>query len=182
MSARGHVLFSIAMLIFAKKIKFTSILSEGYWGHIILGAILGCLLPDIDHPQSWIGQRFKLFSKIIFKIFGHRKFTHSIFFILICIILINYSSSFRLIFPLDLIHAVVYSYISHILADMLTPSGVPLFWPLQWRFRLPILYFIKSNIGEYVFCTILLLISILYPINMHLITKYLCFIYNFFLN
>lgn len=33
----------------------------------------------------------------------------------------------------------VLGYLSHILADMLTPAGVPLLWPCRWRFRLPIL-------------------------------------------
>jgi inner membrane protein len=32
----------------------------------------------------------------------------------------------------------VLGYLSHILADMLTPAGVPLLWPCRWRFRLPI--------------------------------------------
>ncbi len=32
-----------------------------------------------------------------------------------------------------------------IVADMLTPAGVPLLWPCRWRFRLPILAPRKGN-------------------------------------
>jgi inner membrane protein len=39
----------------------------------------------------------------------------------------------------------VLGYLSHILADMLTPAGVPLLWPCRWRFRLPILAPRKGN-------------------------------------
>lgn len=41
--------------------------------------------------------------------------------------------------PADAIQGMVLGYLSHILADMLTPAGVPLLWPCRWRFRLPIL-------------------------------------------
>ncbi len=39
----------------------------------------------------------------------------------------------------------VLGYLSHIVADMLTPAGVPLLWPCRWRFRLPILAPRKGN-------------------------------------
>jgi membrane-bound metal-dependent hydrolase YbcI (DUF457 family) len=41
------------------------------------------------------------------------------------------------IVPADAIQGMVLGYLSHILADMLTPAGVPLLWPCRWRFRLP---------------------------------------------
>lgn len=40
--------------------------------------------------------------------------------------------------PADALQGMVLGYLSHILADMLTPAGVPLLWPCRWRFRLPI--------------------------------------------
>jgi inner membrane protein len=49
------------------------------------------------------------------------------------------------IVPADAIQGMVLGYLSHILADMLTPAGVPLLWPCRWRFRLPILAPQKGN-------------------------------------
>lgn len=49
------------------------------------------------------------------------------------------------IIPADALQGMVLGYLSHILADMLTPAGVPLLWPCRWRFRLPILVPQKGN-------------------------------------
>ncbi|STI17542.1 putative membrane-bound metal-dependent hydrolase [Escherichia coli] len=53
-------------------------LAQGDWWHIVPSAILTCLLPDIDHPKSFLGQRLKWISKPIARAFGHRGFTHSL--------------------------------------------------------------------------------------------------------
>ena len=42
------------------------------------GAIVGSLLPDIDHPQSFLGRRLKWVSKPINHLWGHRSITHSL--------------------------------------------------------------------------------------------------------
>ena len=34
-------------------------------------AIVGALLPDIDHPSSWIGRRLRLISLPLAATFGH---------------------------------------------------------------------------------------------------------------
>lgn len=44
-------------------------------------AMFGSLLPDIDHPKSFLGSRMKIVSKPAYKLFGHRTITHSLFFI-----------------------------------------------------------------------------------------------------
>lgn len=49
------------------------------------------------------------------------------------------------IIPADALQGMVLGYLSHIVADMLTPAGVPLLWPCRWRFRLPILAPRKGN-------------------------------------
>ncbi|WP_404881405.1 metal-dependent hydrolase, partial [Klebsiella pneumoniae] len=55
MTAEGHLLFSIACAVFAKNAELTPVLAQGDWWHIIPSAILTCLLPDIDHPKSFLG-------------------------------------------------------------------------------------------------------------------------------
>ncbi len=72
MTAGGHFIFALANAIFAKKLALSPALAQGNWGHIIIGGILTCLLPDIDHPKSFLGQRLKRLSIPIAKVFGHR--------------------------------------------------------------------------------------------------------------
>ena len=79
MTAEGHLLFSIACAVFAKNAELTPVLAQGDWWHIVPSAILTCLLPDIDHPKSFLGQRLKWISKPVARAFGHRGFTHSLF-------------------------------------------------------------------------------------------------------
>ena len=57
----------------------------------------------------------------------------------------------------------VLGYLSHILADMLTPAGVPLLWPCRWRFRLPILVPQKGNQLERFLCMALFAWAIWMP-------------------
>lgn len=114
-------------------------LAQGDWWHIVPSAILTCLLPDIDHPKSFLGQRLKWISKPIARAFGHRGFTHSLLavFALLATFYLKVPESWFI--PADALQGMVLGYLSHILADMLTPAGVPLLWPCRWRFRLPIL-------------------------------------------
>ncbi|NQV00496.1 MAG: metal-dependent hydrolase, partial [Parcubacteria group bacterium] len=45
---------------------------------IILFAILGSIIPDIDHPRSIIGRLFFWVSVPLERRYGHRTFTHSL--------------------------------------------------------------------------------------------------------
>jgi inner membrane protein len=77
MTAEGHLFFSIACAVFAKNAELTPVLAQGDWWHIVPSAVLTCLLPDIDHPKSFLGQ-LKLDLKARGPAFGHRGFTHSL--------------------------------------------------------------------------------------------------------
>jgi inner membrane protein len=107
-------------------------------------AILTCLLPDIDHPNL-LGQRLKWISKPIARAFGHRGFTHSLLAVFALLTTFYLKVPDTWIIPADALQGMVLGYLSHILADMLTPAGVPLLWPCRWRFRLPILAPQKGN-------------------------------------
>lgn len=78
MTAEGHLFFSIACAVFAKNAELTPVLAQGDWWHIVPSAVLTCLLPDIDHPKSFLGQRLSWISKPVARAFGHRGFTHSL--------------------------------------------------------------------------------------------------------
>lgn len=152
MTAEGHLIFPVACAIFAKKAELTPALAHGDWWHIIPGALLTCLWPDIDHPKSVLGQRLKWLSSPIARMFGHRGFTHSLLAVIGGVFLLNCEMPSYLGIPVDAMHAMVIGYLSHLLADMLTPAGVPLLWPIRWRFRLPILNSQKGNQLERILC------------------------------
>jgi inner membrane protein len=95
-------------------------------------AALGALLPDIDHPGSWVGKRLILVSAPISAVLGHRGVTHSLFAALGMAVLLAMGGLDHAAAPLAA------GYLSHLLADGLTPSGVPLFWPLKRTYALPL--------------------------------------------
>ncbi|VEB43121.1 Inner membrane protein ydjM [Chromobacterium violaceum] len=45
---------------------------------LLAGGLAGSLLPDIDHPKSWLGRRIPFLSRPISYLFGHRGITHSL--------------------------------------------------------------------------------------------------------
>lgn len=94
---------------------------------VAAAAIAGSLLPDIDHPGSKLGRRAPVISHAV-HLFGHRGVTHSLLFVLILAAAGYYA--WTPAYGLAIGAAV------HIAADMLTPSGVPLFWPHGRRYSL----------------------------------------------
>jgi inner membrane protein len=96
-------------------------------------AVLGALLPDIDHPKSWVGQRLRPVSALCARIFGHRGMTHSLVAVGGCTALL-----LRQDVPLAVTAPLVVGYISHLAADLLTPAGLRLAWPLRGTWALPL--------------------------------------------
>jgi inner membrane protein len=119
---------------------------------------IGGLFPDIDQPTSDLWDNFRLgpfVAKIICPALGgHRHISHS--FIGLGIIAL-FSKMF-----LDLLGKVVLvdmnivwtsfmiGVISHIIMDMPTKEGVPLLWPLKWKFGIPPLRFLRCESGKFV--------------------------------
>ncbi|WP_016586708.1 metal-dependent hydrolase, partial [Yersinia pestis] len=64
------------------------------------------------------------------------------------------------VLPPDVFHAMIIGYFSHLLADMITPAGVPLLWPCRWRFSIPLLRPQKGNQLERVLCVLLVCFSV----------------------
>nr|WP_024967904.1 metal-dependent hydrolase [Pantoea sp. IMH] len=156
MTAEGHLLFAIASAIFAKRAELTPELANGDWWHVVPATLLTCLLPDIDHPKSFLGQRFRWLSQPIARAFGHRGFTHSLLAVLGGMALFQLKVPQGAFIPADALHGMVLGYLSHIVADMLTPAGVPLLWPCRWRFRFPLLRSQKGNQLERTLCLLLI--------------------------
>ena len=118
---------------------------------ILLFAIIGSIMPDIDHPKSVIGKMFYFISAPIERRYGHRTITHSFvgwaissvifaFLVLVGVFIFGFVLKFE-VGGLDLwprwIAAFSISYFSHLVLDMFNPRGSQMFWPDPGRDVLP---------------------------------------------
>ena len=94
----------------------------------IASTIFGSLIPDIDYTKSTIGKIFRPISKYLNRRFGHRTITHSLLamfgsFLLFAIIESTFYG--------QTITSKIYllGFFSHLVLDMMTVQGVPLFYP-----------------------------------------------------
>ncbi|WWO98090.1 MAG: metal-dependent hydrolase [Candidatus Dasytiphilus stammeri] len=167
MTAKGHLIFAMAMAIFAKRAHLTPVITHGDWWHIIPSALLTSLLPDLDHPHSTLGRRLKWLSYPLRYFFGHRGFTHSILVVAVSIAIFHQAVTINLqyLLPADVLHGMIIGYISHLIADFITPYGIPLLWPWRRRFRLPLIKFQKVKNSERLFCLAFTGIAIIMPLS-----------------
>jgi inner membrane protein len=94
---------------------------------------IGALLPDIDHPTSWVGRRLRVISRPLAAMIGHRGVTHSVLAVLACLLMLHWQGVSR-----AAIDPLVIGYLSHLAADLLTSGGLRLAWPLRQRQAIPL--------------------------------------------
>ncbi len=87
-------------------------------------AATAALLPDIDKPTSMLGRRIPLLS-IPASLFGHRTLFHAPLLYLLAYLFLAIQFPNHLI----LITAATIGIATHLLLDMLNPSGIPLLFP-----------------------------------------------------
>jgi inner membrane protein len=118
--------------------------------------ILFSLAPDLDHPKSMITRTlFPLIpvSYLIYKFFGHRTLTHSfIFWFLLSVLLFSLLSK-------ELALLASLSYLSHIMADVVSMSGVKVWYPFSDR-KLSFGNLMINGIGEKIVVFIFLILFI----------------------
>ena len=96
-------------------------------------AVAGSLLPDIDHPASWVGKRLRPVSTMIAAVLGHRGATHSALALAACgWLLLGHGLAGPIAAP------VLVGYLSHLAGDLLTPRGLRLAWPMKRTWALPL--------------------------------------------
>lgn len=104
-------------------------------GVVLCGALLGSLLPDIDHRNSYIGRKLRVASFIISKTLGHRSIVHTpIVIFAFSALLYSLITQFTgIIHSLSRLFVIGMSYgmFSHLLLDMLTRRGIPLLYPFS---------------------------------------------------
>lgn len=99
---------------------------------IALGAV-AAIVPDIDHPSSFLNQRLPLGSTAGTAL-EHRHFTHS--FVATWLFSLYLHWLWPMV-PEILLNCAVAGYLSHSLTmDILNPEGAQLFWPLPWMISL----------------------------------------------
>lgn len=159
-------------LYISSQIPKSHILSAGIF---LGGTIIGSLLPDIDHKNSYIGKKTKGVSKVINKFAGHRKLFHAPL-----VYLLLYSMSMGAIMQKALLVGVTGIFcgiISHLVLDSFTIGGLPWFYPLaKKRFSLGK---IKTNSKiEDLLCGILICINIIMLLDIFHITSIFTFTQN----
>ncbi len=127
--ARSHVIVGLAAWVAAAPVLHLSPVDPIYLG----AAMFGALLPDIDHPRSWVGRRSKPVSTVMAAVLGHRGITHSAVAVAGLVALLAHSGSQR-----GAASALAIGYLSHLAADLLTPRGLRLAWPLRRTWGVPL--------------------------------------------
>jgi inner membrane protein len=129
MMARSHVVVGLAAWFATAPLLHVHVLDPA---NLCL-AVAGSLLPDIDHPRSWVGRRTRPISTAIAATLGHRGVTHSAIAIVGLAWLLSHAG-----YRWSGIAALSVGWLSHLAADMLTPQGLRLLWPMRgtWGLQL----------------------------------------------
>jgi len=120
MTAPNHIVGGIVVTgLFGSFMGVNILASPYYIGTVVLAA----QLPDIDHTKSPIGKICYPLARLLNRRYGHRTITHSFaaLFLLTAIVSAVTKENYGTIFFL--------AYASHLVLDMLTIQGIPLFYP-----------------------------------------------------
>jgi len=154
MTAKGHLFLA---LVPTQIIVYNIINDYKAQTLFLTGAALGSLIPDIDEPRSYIGMKLPYLS-VPLKLLGirHRTFTHSIWFMVIFLMV---AFLFKSIF----LYGVSLGILMHLIGDMLTKGGVPLLYPISdkhYRLLPKNLAFYTNSLTEHLLVAILVLVNI----------------------
>lgn len=144
-----HIAFSFLIGIILSKI-----ISITHPINYFIFILIGTLIPDLDHPESKLGNKIKLFSRTIEILFGRRGLMHTIYFSLLIpgFLYLFLNQEYGL--------AMFVGYISHLVLDGFTKEGVNILQPLS---NLSLFGFIKTGgiLENITFIVLILLIIFL---------------------
>jgi inner membrane protein len=118
-----HLAFALLISIFWANTFILEIPAYQFVSILLFASIF----PDIDIGTSVIGKHFKVINFFL----QHRGIVHSVFFMTICAIVISSYKAPEYALPF------VIGFISHLILDCMTPSGLHLFWPSKICIRGP---------------------------------------------
>jgi len=123
---RTHILFGLAAFMLASNFMTTNYI-------FLFLVLLGSILPDIDEKHSKMNQWAGIFGNLTVFLTKHRGIIHSLPFNFLLL------STISFFFGTYYAIALTFGYVSHLLADSLTPMGVHLFYPFSnFRIKGPI--------------------------------------------
>lgn len=93
-------------------------------------ATFTALLPDIDHPQGTLRRKIPLVDDLLLFWLPHRGITHTVA-ALALVSLVAFLLYHQALISLPIAVAIGAGYASHLLADMMTISGLKVAWPLS---------------------------------------------------
>ena len=113
-------------------------------GAALVCSYFGALLPDIDQPAAKLWQDLpfgRTLGKLSDPFLEHRNITHSILGLIIVGVgayeLTKTLPAYWGINPKITFFSLMIAYISHLLADMFTQEGIPIFYPYHRMFGIP---------------------------------------------
>jgi inner membrane protein len=154
MMARSHIIVALAAWFISAPSLHVMSFEPVSLGFVVVGAVL----PDVDHPKSWVGRRTRPLSTFLASVLGHRGITHSAIAIFALASWLFYVGHYR-----AWVCGLVVGYLSHLAADMFTPRGLRLAWPLRRIYSLP-LYRTGSQ-GEYTIVNLVLFGTIVWELH-----------------
>lgn len=128
----GGILFAEFGLAFL--MKNATLLEQGIY---TATAMIGSLIPDIDHPNSKISKHnnaTKLISYGVSSVTRHRGFTHTIPFILVCIVPFILMFQKNVPYTVPAVLGIVTGMLSHLALDSLNPTGIMWAYPVKKRY------------------------------------------------
>jgi inner membrane protein len=166
MTAKGHMALASAVTLSYLYVDNDLISTLPYFEYFLIAILIGSLFPDIDEPESYIGNKLKVVSILTSVIFKHRTFTHYLIFPLALIFIALYvDNTFNKVTILGFAIGILL----HDAGDMLTNGAIKGFlWPIFPNTRIALLpNFLRFNtfsIQEYI-----LVYLVLTPLNIFLV-------------
>lgn len=126
--------------------RFTPGIIEGGWAAVtniacaslmLLGAVNGSLIPDIEKKGSAISNKHKVISFVSRIIFSHRGFVHSLLALaLLAVVVLPLGMLIPKGIGVSYAVGLLFGYGSHLVLDAFNPTGVPLFYPCKKKISL----------------------------------------------
>jgi len=146
MTYKTHILGGVlAGLAVAQSIQINSTMDVA----TVVGiSTVASLLPDIDIPNSKVGNKMGVISKGINSVFGHRGLFHSpLLYLVIGFLLMNKV-------PYMILLGALVGVGSHLFLDMFNSTGIPVLYPLS-KSKISVAKIKTRSFGEGVFAVLL---------------------------
>lgn len=157
MTARTHDIVAFASLITVATLNPPETLNIITLGAVLIGNIVGALLPDLDQASSRLWDLTPIsgltgqFGRRLF--IGHRTISHSLIGLTLTYLILKFL--LPIIFnPVYVdynlvLTSIMIGYSSHLASDLITKEGLPLLFPLRYKFGFPPFRYLRISTGSF---------------------------------